>query len=135
MIRSGVSPNNTGMTSARSRWIVLVLLCLAVAARIEAATLVPAQPSSTKRLHSRPEVQIRGDGGSGDNALLDGIKNSLASALAAACSKTILAPFDTIKTVQQHSVAADGSALKFWPAAQLITSRKGGFMELYVSGR
>ncbi|CAN0539238.1 unnamed protein product, partial [Scytosiphon promiscuus] len=32
-----------------------------------------------------------------------GVKNGLASGLAAACVKTVLQPFDTLKTVQQFS--------------------------------
>lgn len=36
---------------------------------------------------------------------VEGCKNGLASGLAAACVKTVLQPFDTIKTVQQFSTA------------------------------
>ena len=45
---------------------------------------------------------VRGGGAATEKAWIDGAKNSLASALAAAFSKTILAPFDTIKTLQQY---------------------------------
>lgn len=34
---------------------------------------------------------------------IEGLKNGLASGLAAACVKTVLQPFDTMKTVQQFS--------------------------------
>lgn len=36
---------------------------------------------------------------------VEGLKNGLASGLAAACVKTVLQPFDTMKTVQQFSTA------------------------------
>ena len=55
----------------------------------------------------------------------------MASGLAAACSKTILAPFDTIKTMQQQSVHG-GKALGIVEAAKLIMARPKGFLELYV---
>jgi hypothetical protein len=68
----------------------------------------------------------------------------LASALAAACSKLLLAPFDTIKTLQQHSVmttsvgtvaaaAATTTPLSLVQTAQSILSRPKGVLELYVS--
>jgi solute carrier family 25 S-adenosylmethionine transporter 26 len=63
---------------------------------------------------------------------MEGLKNSLASALAAACSKTMLAPFDTIKTIQQHNLSPTGGALGFLPACRLIMSRPQGFWELYA---
>jgi hypothetical protein len=69
-----------------------------------------------------------------DSAWVGGMKNSLASALAAGCSKIILAPLDTIKTLQQHSrssVSAD--PLSMIGAAKVILSRPKGFWELYVS--
>jgi hypothetical protein len=69
-----------------------------------------------------------------DAAWVVGMKNSLASALAAGCSKIILAPFDTIKTLQQHSrssVSAD--PLSIIGAVQVLLSRPKGFWELYVS--
>lgn len=47
-----------------------------------------------------------------DNAV-DGLKNGLASGLAAACVKTVLQPFDTMKTVQQFSTTR-------WEAEELF---------------
>ena len=77
------------------------------------------------------------------SAAAEGFKNSIASGLAAACSKTLLAPFDTIKTMQQQvrsgtnvgsavSVAS-GKSLTLLEAARLIMDRPKGFLELYVS--
>lgn len=63
------------------------------------------------------------------NALTHGLKNTLASGLAAACSKTILAPFDTIKTVQQH--VQTESSISLYQATKIITSRPGGILNLY----
>jgi len=51
--------------------------------------------------------------------------------LAAACAKTLLAPFDTIKTVQQQA-RNSGKALGITDAAAIIVSRPKGFLELYA---
>ena len=67
-------------------------------------------------------------------AWVSGVKNSLASALAAGCSKLILAPFDTIKTLQQHSrTSAAATPLSLVQATQAILQRPRGVLELYVS--
>ncbi len=68
------------------------------------------------------------------SATINGIKNFVSSAMAAACSKTLLAPFDTIKTIQQQSLNSGnaGKALRLTEAAKLVTSRPGGFLELYA---
>jgi hypothetical protein len=71
------------------------------------------------------------------------MKNSVASALAAGCSKLILAPFDTIKTLQQHSrsastataTAAATSGLTLLQAAKTIAGRPKGILEFYVRFR
>lgn len=68
---------------------------------------------------------------SSSSATINGIKNSVASALAAGCSKTLLAPFDTIKTIQQQA-RTGGKALSIREATKLITSRPAGFFELYA---
>jgi hypothetical protein len=69
-----------------------------------------------------------------DSAWVVGMKNSLASALAAGCSKMLLAPFDTIKTLQQHSRSSvSANPLSIIEAAQAILSRPKGVWELYVS--
>lgn len=64
------------------------------------------------------------------SALAEGLKNTLASGLAAACSKTILAPFDTIKTVQQD--VTGGMSLSLIQAVKKICRRDGGIGNLYV---
>lgn len=64
------------------------------------------------------------------SAVAEGLKNTLASGLAAACSKTILAPFDTIKTVQQH--VEGGRSLGLLEASRRVTSRPGGALNLYA---
>uniref|UniRef100_A0A7S3V944 Mitochondrial carrier protein n=1 Tax=Chaetoceros debilis TaxID=122233 RepID=A0A7S3V944_9STRA len=67
------------------------------------------------------------------SATINGIRNFASSAMAAACSKTLLAPFDTIKTIQQQSLnAASGKALTLKQAANVATSRPGGVLELYA---
>jgi hypothetical protein len=66
------------------------------------------------------------------SAAINGIKNSIASGMAAGCAKTILAPFDTIKTVQQQATSG-GKALGLMEAARAVMSRPKGFLELYVS--
>lgn len=63
-------------------------------------------------------------------AATEGLKNTLASALAAACSKTILAPFDTIKTVQQH--VEGGTSLGLVEAGRIIAARPGGMRNMYA---
>ena len=67
---------------------------------------------------------------SSSSALTEGLKNTLASGLAAACSKTILAPFDTLKTVQQH--VAGGNSLGMMEATRQVVSRPGGILNLYA---
>ena len=57
----------------------------------------------------------------------DGLKNGLASALAAAVAKTALQPFDTLKTVQQASVAR----LSVTDAFRVVLAR-GGVGGLYA---
>ena len=66
-------------------------------------------------------------------AWVSGFKNSLASGLAAGCSKLILAPFDTIKTLQQAALASGKSPLSLSKTAQEILKRPKGFLEFYVS--
>lgn len=67
------------------------------------------------------------------SAWVDGLKNSLASALASAFSKTILAPFDTVKTLQQfHQTTPEIPSLTLLEAAKKIMARPGGFMSFYV---
>ncbi|KAL3822452.1 hypothetical protein ACHAXA_006880 [Cyclostephanos tholiformis] len=67
---------------------------------------------------------------SSSSALVEGLKSTLASGLAAACSKTILAPFDTIKTVQQASSGT--KSIGMIEAGRRIASRRGGLGNLYA---
>ena len=98
----------------------------------------PLVPKATvPRIKTERNVRVAAVGIQNDKneaAWVSGIKNSLASALAAGCSKLILAPFDTIKTLQQHSRTADAAnPLSLVQAAQVILKRPKGFLELYVS--
>lgn len=68
----------------------------------------------------------------GEAAWQSGIKNSMASALAAASSKLLLAPLDTIKTLQQSQRATGQAALTLGQAARIILERPKGFLELYA---
>lgn len=54
--------------------------------------------------------------------------------MASVCAKTVLAPFDTIKTVQQRhrDVGSASSPLTLLQAARLVTSRGNGLLELYA---
>eukprot|EP00566_Odontella_aurita_P010789 CAMPEP_0113528006 /NCGR_PEP_ID=MMETSP0015_2-20120614/1602_1 /TAXON_ID=2838 /ORGANISM="Odontella" /LENGTH=396 /DNA_ID=CAMNT_0000426485 /DNA_START=174 /DNA_END=1364 /DNA_ORIENTATION=+ /assembly_acc=CAM_ASM_000160 len=66
------------------------------------------------------------------SATVDGLKNALASGLAAACSKAILQPFDTLKTVQQQTRSVGGErGLGLAEAVRKITAREGGVRNLY----
>lgn len=85
----------------------------------------------------RPEVETRTIApvkirGGGEAAWKSGVKNSLASALAAASSKLLLAPLDTIKTLQQSQRATGQASLSVVQAARAILQRPKGFLELYV---
>jgi solute carrier family 25 S-adenosylmethionine transporter 26 len=66
------------------------------------------------------------------SAWLDGLKNGLASAMAAACVKASLQPIDTIKTLQQYHQASSGSSLTVAAAARKIMARPGGFGNFYA---
>jgi Mitochondrial carrier protein len=52
---------------------------------------------------------------------IEGVKNGCASGLAAGCVKTLLQPFDTIKTVQQFSA----ESMNFFEAGRLLLARSG----------
>ena len=75
-------------------------------------------------------MMVRG----GEAAWKSGIKNSMASALAAASSKLLLAPLDTIKTLQQSQRASGQATLTLLEAAKEIMKRPKGILELYVRG-
>ena len=88
---------------------------------LRASTTIAALGSREgKRRRSASSLLMRGGGGGGRGApetspsspppqadrwknAVEGLKNGLASGLAAACVKTVLQPFDTMKTVQQFS--------------------------------
>jgi len=67
-------------------------------------------------------------------ATVAGLKNSLASSLGAVCAKAVLAPFDTIKTIQQGSKSASANAvsLKFLDATKLVMDRGNGIFGFYA---
>jgi hypothetical protein len=110
-------------------------------------------PTTTPRIQPNDTKNVFQNNSSSNNnhktseaAWVSGGKNFLASALAAACSKLMLAPFDTIKTLQQHSImatsvgttataaaAATTTPLSLVQTAQSILSRPKGVLELYVS--
>lgn len=101
------------------------------------ATNAPARTTATRRIRAAVAPSLAAHN---EAAWVSGVKNSLASALAAGCSKLILAPFDTIKTLQQHARTGVGAAapvgrssLSLLGAAELIMARPRGFLEFYVS--
>lgn len=97
----------------------LILLSNAAAVTSATSNACTVNPDSTLSSKTR------------SSATINGIKSSAASALAAGCSKTLLAPFDTIKTMQQQA-RNGGKALSLMEAARIISSRPGGFLELYA---
>uniref|UniRef100_A0A7S3L8P2 Mitochondrial carrier protein n=1 Tax=Amphora coffeiformis TaxID=265554 RepID=A0A7S3L8P2_9STRA len=64
------------------------------------------------------------------SAWIDGVKSGLASALAAACVKTLLQPIDAIKTMQQY-YQSTGQALSVVGACREIWNL-GGFGKFYA---
>jgi len=94
-------------------------------AKAKVAT-VPASSKSTTTVAQQHQPATS----SSSSAITEGLKNTLASGLAAACSKTILAPFDTLKTVQQH--VAGGKSLGLMEATRKVVSRPGGVLNLYA---
>jgi hypothetical protein len=68
----------------------------------------------------------------GPTAAVEGFKNSMASGLASICAKSLLQPFDTIKTVQQH--ATSDRAIGLVEATRIIIEREdgSGVVELYA---
>lgn len=74
---------------------------------------------------------VRG-GSKRPTAAMEGLKNSISSGLASVCAKTLLQPFDTIKTVQQH--AKGETAIGLLEAAKMIAERENGsgVSELYA---
>lgn len=109
--------------------------CTTTRKRYQQATTRLASQVNNKDEMSLVSQRGGGRSSSSSSAWMVGLKDSLASALAAACSKTILAPFDTIKTIQQQYTSPNGGgsdSLGFLPACRLICSRPQGFWSLYV---
>lgn len=101
---------------ASIRWILFLIVLKCRIATSSSSSLHLVAPTS-----HQPTI----------SAKRDGLKNSLASALAAGCSKTLLAPFDTIKTMQQNSQVVNAISLP--SACRLILARPRGIFEFYVS--
>ncbi len=109
--------------------IVLLLLTTQWVSGTSVVVTSKVFTANNNNSHRKSMLNVRG----GDqNAVWEGLKNSMASAMAAASSKTLLAPFDTIKTIQQQEMNG-GSPLSFAQAVRQISSRPKGFLELYVS--
>ena len=96
--------------------------------------------SSSSRLFNKDDavIELRGGGREKDvkprrpSAAVEGIRNSAASALASCCAKTLLQPFDTIKTIQQHARTTTSASIGFFEATRMVMERDGGFWELYA---
>ncbi|KAK1746929.1 mitochondrial carrier protein [Skeletonema marinoi] len=126
--------NQSASPSRTASIIALCLLLLSVQLSYAKLSIIPQKAPSSLNLQTVP----RGGGWAkakvatvassspskstakqqSSSAITEGLKNTLASGLAAACSKTILAPFDTLKTVQQH-VSAAIAALGSMPSVGL----------------
>ncbi|CAJ1960121.1 unnamed protein product [Cylindrotheca closterium] len=116
--------------------LLLLLTCLATTTPVIAKTVSAIRSNkpklaNAKRIRNQKLAVIQGPPKPSETAWLSGLKNSLASSLAAASSKIILAPFDTIKTLQQHSRSTVGDPLSLIEAAQVVMKRPRGFLELY----
>ena len=119
-----------------SRIRLLFLQILLILPIVWTAGISPISTRSNRSIRtSNQDAQLnlglRGGEKASNTALTNGIKNFMASGLAATCSKSILAPFDTIKTMQQQSMTG-GKALSVLGAARLVMTRPKGFLELYV---
>ena len=100
----------------RRRLLPSLLLLLLASSRALAAPRIPSSPPPPRR--------------AAPSAAAQGLKNSIASGLAAACSKALLAPFDTLKTVQQQTRSAVPLTLR--QTASDVLSRPGGALNLYA---
>jgi hypothetical protein len=117
---------------------LLFLLCSSHVVSAKSPSFLPKtkrQPSPPPAARTtRMVAATRGRIRASEAPWVSGMKNSLASALAAGCSKLILAPFDTIKTLQQHSRSGvAGGSLSLVQAAQAVMGRPRGVLEFYVS--
>mmetsp|Transcript_19517 Transcript_19517/g.28917 ORF Transcript_19517/g.28917 Transcript_19517/m.28917 type:complete len:382 (-) Transcript_19517:227-1372(-) len=137
--------NQSASSSRTASIIALCLLLLSVQLSYAKLSIIPQKAPSSLNLQTVP----RGGGWAkakvatvasspskstakqnSSSAITEGLKNTLASGLAAACSKTILAPFDTLKTVQQH--VSGGKSLGLLEATRQVVSRPGGILNLYA---
>ena len=100
----------------RRRLVPSLLLLLLASSRALAAPRIASSPPPPRR--------------AAPSAAAQGLKNSVASGLAAACSKALLAPFDTLKTVQQQTRSAVPLTLR--QTASDVLSRPGGALNLYA---
>ncbi len=99
---------------------ILVLLLLSLGVR--KFICIAKSDDAAKHFRSPPGSNTR------SIAVTEGLKNAAASGLAAACCKIVLAPFDTLKTVQQQS--REGTTLA--KAFRTVLQRRGGFLNLYA---
>uniref|UniRef100_A0A7S4PML0 Mitochondrial carrier protein n=1 Tax=Guillardia theta TaxID=55529 RepID=A0A7S4PML0_GUITH len=110
----------------------LLLLTLAANAIASHSTSVAKmQPSSLARdrrmMPNGLESNTVGDANT--SPFIEGLKNSLASGLASAAGKTLLHPFDVIKTIEQRS----HEKLGVWEAGRRVV-KESGFCSLFTRG-
>eukprot|EP00518_Triparma_eleuthera_P015309 CAMPEP_0197563940 /NCGR_PEP_ID=MMETSP1320-20131121/29584_1 /TAXON_ID=91990 /ORGANISM="Bolidomonas sp., Strain RCC2347" /LENGTH=347 /DNA_ID=CAMNT_0043125815 /DNA_START=45 /DNA_END=1088 /DNA_ORIENTATION=- len=101
----------------RPTTILILAILLSCCATLGDCRLEPSLPSSPSR---RPQSKM-----------VASLKNGLASGLSAGCVKLVLAPFDTVKTLQQHSRSLDGEKALTLGAAARELLKRGGVGELY----
>ncbi|GKY94314.1 hypothetical protein MPSEU_000397200 [Mayamaea pseudoterrestris] len=90
------------------------------------------QPQATTPHHGSSTAPS--DAASSQTAWWNGCKNGLASALSAACAKTVLQPLDAIKTMQQVAVVSNShgaSRLTIVGACRELARRPGGLSNFY----
>jgi Mitochondrial carrier protein len=138
---------NSSVPIIDSFWIAVVIVailiflpdvCTATSVAATAASLKIRSKDYTKRIRAvdRRYAQSVGRGGGVLRTVrhrpwLEGLKNGLASALAAACVKTTLQPIDAIKTMQQYAIQTTGQSLTVYQAYQRIVNQRG-FWNLYA---
>ena len=92
----------------------------------------PTTPTIYSRARTAPLLLGRKSSSQRPAYWVEGFKHSLASGLAAALSKTLLAPFDTIKTIQQQKTTTLLTKnIHFFEAAREIIQRPNGILEFY----
>ena len=115
--------------------VILVLLssltsvsCIHRRTRITPATTPTARISSDSNKNNQNKHSSRQHP---PPPWLHGFKNGLASALSAACAKTVLQPIDAVKTMQQYSQKGR-SGLTVLGACQELMQRPGGVSNFYA---